>query len=67
MPISKEESLRAITKLQEQLGDSKCWLPCKTCKGMKRRILRSTTIKHCWEYAHLEGGNEFHPMIRCTG
>ena len=66
MEISNKESLRTVAKLWEQLGDGKCWLPCKNCKGMKIRILRSTTIKHCWEYGHLKGGHEFHPMVIST-
>jgi hypothetical protein len=44
------------------IGDGRCYFPCKKCKGIKRRrINRSTTRKHCLEHGHLEGGTNITP------
>ena len=45
-------------------GDGKCYCPCTQCRGFKRRrILISTTTKHCREHGHAEGGNEYRPFV----
>ena len=45
-------------------GDGKCYCPCTQCRGFKRRrILISTTTKHCKEHGHAEGGKEHHPFV----
>ena len=45
-------------------GDGKCYCPCTQCRGFKRRrILISTTTKHCREHGHTEGGNEYRPFV----
>lgn len=46
------------------IGDGKCYFPCMKWKGIKRRrINKSTTIKHCLEYGNLEGGIEYYPLV----
>ena len=48
----------------KQKGDGKYYFPCIQCKGFKRRrILISTSTKHCGEHGHTEGGNEYHPFV----
>ena len=38
-------------------GDGKCYCPCSQCSSFKRRIiLIKSTIKHCREDGHAEGG-----------
>jgi hypothetical protein len=46
-------------------GDGKCYFPCNDCRGLQtRRILITTTEKHCREKGHVEGGYEYHPLVR---
>ena len=45
-------------------SDGKCYCPCTHYRGFKRRIiLISTSIKHCREHGHAEGGNEYRPFV----
>jgi hypothetical protein len=58
----KFSRLRAA--LQER-GDGKCYFPCYDCRGLQnRRLLITTTQKHCREKGHVEGGYEYHPLVR---
>jgi hypothetical protein len=48
----------------EALGDRKCYFPHKKCKGYnRRRLLIKKTKKHYTEYGHLEGENEYRPLV----
>jgi hypothetical protein len=45
-------------------GDGKCYCPCCECRGFNRRRLPLKIVeKHCRENGHVEGGNEYHPMV----
>ena len=49
----------------EAKGDGKCYFPCNDCRGLRmRRILRTSVEKHCKEKGHVEGGCEYHPLVR---
>jgi hypothetical protein len=49
----------------EVRGDGKCYFPCYDCRGLqRRRILITTTERHCREKGHAEGGYEYHPLVR---
>ena len=46
------------------IDDGKWYSPCIKCKGMKRRrIIKSTSRKHCWDHGHREGGKKYHPFV----
>lgn len=64
LPISKEESLRAIARLIDQPNDGECWFPCKMWKGLQsKRILKYLEKKHYWDYGNFEGRHKFHPLV----
>ena len=49
----------------EAKGDGECYFPCNDCSGLQtRRILRTSAEKHCKEKGHVEGGYEYHPLVR---
>ena len=62
-----EDNRQLLAKLWDAAkwrGDGKCYCPCTQCRGFKkRRILISTTIKHCREHGHAKGGNEYRPFV----
>jgi hypothetical protein len=62
------ENDRKLSRLRATLevrGDGKCYCPCYDCKGLQnRRLLITTTYKHCKEKGHAEGGYEYHPLVR---
>lgn len=42
----------------------KCYFPCKRCEGLKiMGLLIATNKRHCKDYVHAEGGNEYYPLI----
>ena len=67
IPDPKEHNRQLLARLWDatkRRGDGKCYYPCTQCRGFKRRrILISTTTKHCREHGHAEGGNEYHPFV----
>ena len=49
----------------EVRGDGKCYFPCSDCMGLqRRRILITTTERHCREKGHAERGYEYRPLVR---
>jgi hypothetical protein len=49
----------------EARGDGKCYFPCYDCRDLqKRRLLITTTERHCREKGHIEGGCEYRPLVR---
>jgi hypothetical protein len=62
------ENARRLAQFRATLeakGDGKCYFPCNDCRGLQtRRILITTTEKHCREKGHTEGGYEYHPLVR---
>ena len=49
--------LARLWDLMKRRGDGKCYCLCTQCRGFKRRrILISTTTKHCREHGHDKGG-----------
>ena len=49
----------------EAKGDGKCYCPYNDCRSLRtRRILRTSAEKHCKEKGHVEGGYEYHPLVR---
>ena len=49
----------------EVKGDGKCYFPCNDCKGLQTRIILITIAeKHYREKGHVEGGYEYHPLVR---
>ena len=59
-----QQLLARIWHAAKQRDDGKCYFPCTQCRGFKRRrILISTTPKHCREHGHAEGGNEYRPFV----
>ena len=62
-----EHNRQLLAKLWDaakQKHDGKYYCPCTQCRGFqRRRILISTTTKHCREHGHIEGGNEYHPFV----
>ena len=62
-----EDNRQLLARLWDAVkrrGDGKCYCPCTQCRGFKRRrILISTTTKHCREHGHAEGGNEYCPFV----
>jgi hypothetical protein len=48
----------------EDLGDGRCYFPCNKCRGYNsRRVLIKIARKHCRYYGHLEGGDEYCPLV----
>jgi hypothetical protein len=62
------ENDRKLAQLREGLearGDEKCYFPCYDCRGLQnRRLLITTSQKHCREKGHAEGGYEYRPLVR---
>jgi hypothetical protein len=49
----------------EVRGDGKCYFPFYDCIGLqKKRLLITTAQRHCREKGHVEGGYEYHPLVR---
>ena len=45
-------------------GDGKCYFPCCECRVFNgRRLPLEIVEKRCRENGHVEGGNEYHPMV----
>jgi hypothetical protein len=45
-------------------GDGKCYCPCCECRGFNgRRLPLKKVEKYCRENGHVEGGNEYRPMV----
>ena len=67
IPDPDEQNRQLLARLWEGVerrGDGKCYCPCNQCRGFKRRrILITTTTKHCREHGHAEGGHEYHPFV----
>ena len=63
-----EENNKRYIEFKETLevkGDGKCYFPCNDCRGFRtRRNLRITAEKHCKDKGHVEGGFEYHPLVR---
>ena len=50
----------------EAKGDGKCYFPCNDYIGLQTIILLITIAKkNCKEKGHVEGGYEYHPLVRC--
>ena len=65
IPDPNEHNRQLLARLWDvakRRGGGKCYCPCNQCRGFKRRrILISTTTKHCGEHGHAKGGtNIFH-------
>jgi hypothetical protein len=62
------ENDRKLARLRVELearSDGKHYFPCYDCRGLqKKRVLITTTQRHCREKGHAEGGYEYHPMVR---
>ena len=63
----QEQNRQLLARLWDGVkrrGDGKCYCPCKMCKGLKtRRYLITTTEQHCRQHGHIEGGNEYRPLV----
>ena len=45
-------------------GDGKCYFPCCECRGFNgRRLPLKIVEKNCRENGHIEGVNEYCPMV----
>jgi hypothetical protein len=65
--ITPEENDRMLQRLfaaLEAKGDRKCYFPCNQCRGFnRRRLLITTTERHCRQFGHIEGGYEYRPLV----
>ena len=56
IPYPNEDNRQLLARLWDatkRRGDGKCYCPCTQCRGFKRRrILISTSRKHCREHGH---------------
>lgn len=44
--------------------DRRCYFPCRNCKGLRpRRIIIKFVKNHYRDYGHIEGGQEYHPLV----
>jgi hypothetical protein len=63
-----KENDRKLAQLRAALearGDGKCYFPCYDSIGFQnRRLLITTTQRHCREKGHAEGGYEYRPLVR---
>jgi hypothetical protein len=60
-----DRKLARLRVTSEVRGDGKCYCPCYDCRGLQnRRLLITTTQKHCREKGHAEGGYEYRPLVR---
>jgi hypothetical protein len=70
IPNPEEQNREALARLWDGVrkrGDGKCYCPCCQCKGFnRRRILITTTKRHCLQHGHVEGGHEYHPLVGCS-
>jgi hypothetical protein len=49
----------------EARGDGKCYCPCFDYRSLqRRRLLITTTERHCTEKGHVKGGYEYPPLVR---
>jgi hypothetical protein len=62
------ENDRKLSRLRvtlEARDDGKCYCPYYDWRGLqKRRLLITTTQRHCGEKGHAEGGYEYRPLVR---
>ena len=67
IPDPNEYNLQLLARLWNATkwrDDGKFYCPCTQCRGFKRRrILISTTTKHCREHGHAKGGNQYCPFV----
>jgi hypothetical protein len=50
---------------ERKLAHGKCYFPCYDCRGLqKKRLLITTSQRHCREKGHAKGGYEYHPLVR---
>ena len=65
--MSTQDEKRELVMLKRHMvihGDGKCYCPCCECKGFNgRRLPLKLVEKHFRENGHVEGGNEYHPMV----
>ena len=70
IPDPNENNRQLLARLWDTAkwrGYGKCYCPCTQCRGFKRRrILITTTTKHCKEHGHAEGGKEYRPFVGLT-
>jgi hypothetical protein len=60
-----DKKLDRLRAALEARGKGKCYFPCYDCKGLKkRRLLITTTQRHCREKGHAEGGYEYRPLVK---
>jgi hypothetical protein len=60
-----DRKLARLRATLEARGDGKCYFHCYDCRGLQnRRLLITTTQKHCREKGHTEGGYEYRPLVR---
>ena len=64
IPLLEKEYKPLYEDATKRRGDGKCYCPCNQCRGFKRRrILITTTRKHCREHGHTEGEHEHCSII----
>ena len=67
IPDPHDQNHELLVRLWDGLkrkGDGKCYFPCNQCKRFQRRRINiATSIKHCREHGHVEGGLEYHPFV----
>jgi hypothetical protein len=65
--MSTPEEKRELVMLKRHMvihDDGKCYCRCCECMGFNGRILPLKRVeKHCRENGHVEGGNEYYPMV----
>ena len=65
--MSTPDEKRALVMLKWHMvihGDGKCYCPCCECRGFNGRSLPLKIVeKHCRENGHIEGRNEYPPMV----
>ena len=62
---NRETITRLLSNFQREC-DKKCYCPCKSCNGLKKRTMKiKTTKRHCRENTHIEGGFAFHLLVSC--
>jgi hypothetical protein len=65
--MSTPDKKTDLVMLKRQMvihGDGKCYFPCCECRGFNgRRLPLKIVEKNCRENGHIEGGNEYCPMV----
>ena len=65
--MSTPNEKRELVMLKRHMvihGDGKCYFHCCECRGFNgRRLPLKIVEKHCRENGHVEGGNEYRPMV----